>query len=91
VVYYRNRFAIKYGAMAISGVGAPFLGDPSSIGPALKLAHDLGVDLVMAINEKRVISEPVAERNRAMAYLADRIKKLSGQWVSDHRYYAEKD
>ena len=91
MVYYRNRFAIKYGAMAIGGVGAPFLGDPSSIEPALKLAHDLGVDLVMAINEKRVIPEQVAERNRAMAYLADLIKKLSGQWVSDHRYYAEKD
>ena len=91
MVYYRNRFAIKYGAMAIGSAGAPFLGNTSSIEPALKLAHDLWIDLVMEINEKHVIPEQVAERDRSMAYFADLIKKLSGQWVFDHRYYAEKD
>lgn len=91
VINHMDTFMVKCGATALGGAGAPFLLDPSSVEPTIERSRELGIELVNAIREKRVIPAQVAARNRAKSYFAGLLKTCNKDlWACDYQYYVQK-
>lgn len=91
IIKFMDTFMVKCGAMALGGVGAPVVRDPSSIEPALEKAREKGIELVNAIKEKRMIPEQEAAHNGARAYFGNLMKTTHKEaWAADYRYYVKK-
>jgi multimeric flavodoxin WrbA len=90
IVKSMDTFMVKCGGFALGGVGAPLVRDPSSAEGAIKRSRELGIELVEAIREKRVLPEQAAIHNGARAYFANMFKANPAVFAHDHQYFLDK-
>jgi len=90
IIKAMDTFMIKCGGTALGGVGAPLIRDPSSEAQAIERACGLGIDLVKAIKEKRIIPEQEAAHSGARAYFANMFKNSPVVFAHDYQYYVKK-
>jgi multimeric flavodoxin WrbA len=85
-----NGFIKESGGTVISSVGLLMNRGPAAMEAAIKRAHDMGRDLVEAIEEKRVYPEQVAEHEAWRKQFARTIEANKERWSHNYEFWEKK-
>jgi multimeric flavodoxin WrbA len=85
-----NDFLKDTGASVIGGVGLLRVRGPSGLEDAIKRAHDMGKDLVKAIEERRPYPAQAVERAAWRERFARTIKANEKNWKHNYAFWVEK-